>query len=249
MRKIIFNADDFNITLGVSLGIVKANQAGVVRSTSVMVNLPGLDQSLALAKKSSLDLGLHMNLTFGKPVLPPDAVPSLIDDKGYFLRKPAVLKEKMRIEEAKLEAEAQIARARKEGIMLSHIDSHHHSHLLEYLIDVYEEIAKKEGIPLRSNDLEMSEKFKSRGLKTPDNFIVDFYGDENINMEKLKEILKNLPDGTTEVMCHPGFMDAGIQHISSYNYQRVKELEVLVNPELENYLNSLSIVVIGYKDL
>lgn len=249
MRKIIFNADDFNMTFGVCLGILRAIQLGVVRSASIMVNLPGLEECLSLARGLSLDLGLHINLTFGKPVLPAEKVPSLVDSLGNFWRKPVILKEKMRIEEAGLEIEAQLARAKEYKIPVSHIDSHHHSHTLEGIIDIYTDIAKREGLAARSNDSIMCRNFKEMSLKTPDNFIDSFYGEQNVSLENLKEIIRNIPDGISEVMCHPGFVDSGLELISSYTYQRMKELEALINPELIKFLSSLNIEFIGYRDI
>src|SRR3972149_1037605 len=84
---LIVNADDFNLTEGVSRGILEAHRHGLVTSTTVMVNLPCLTQSRDLARDApGLGLGLHLNLTFGPPALPPGRVPSLVDGDGRFIR-------------------------------------------------------------------------------------------------------------------------------------------------------------------
>ena len=84
---LIVNADDFNLTEGVSRGILEAHRRGIVTSTTVMVNLPGLEQSRSLARQAPrLGVGLHLNLTFGPPVLPAREVPSLVDDSSRFNR-------------------------------------------------------------------------------------------------------------------------------------------------------------------
>jgi len=47
--KVIFNADDFGLTTGVNNGIVQAFRHGVVRSTTLMVDMPGESHAVALA--------------------------------------------------------------------------------------------------------------------------------------------------------------------------------------------------------
>ena len=89
-RMLIVNADDFNRSPGVSRGIVEAHEKGIVTSTTVMVNLPGLRASLDLLRGyPRLGVGLHVNLTFGSPVVPAEQVPSLVDAEGRFWSDPA----------------------------------------------------------------------------------------------------------------------------------------------------------------
>ncbi len=86
-RWLIVNADDFNLTDGVSRGILEAHRSGIVTSTTVMVNLRGLETNRALAQAHShLGLGLHLNLTFGPTILPRGKVLTLVDDAGHFIR-------------------------------------------------------------------------------------------------------------------------------------------------------------------
>ena len=69
-KYLIVNADDFNLTEGVTRGILDGHRRGIITSTTVMVNLPGLAVSRDLARQTpGLGLGLHVNLTLGAPVL------------------------------------------------------------------------------------------------------------------------------------------------------------------------------------
>ncbi len=91
---LIVNADDFNLTPAVSRGILAAHKNGIVSSTTVMVNLPGLQENAALLDPfPSLGVGLHVNLTLGPALSPRDQVPSLVDANGQFIRDPARLAE------------------------------------------------------------------------------------------------------------------------------------------------------------
>src|SRR3954454_23441888 len=83
---LIVNADDYALSPGVSRGILEAHARGVVTSTTALVNTPGAAAALAAARAAApaLGLGLHVNLSFGRPVLSPGAVPSLVGGDGAF---------------------------------------------------------------------------------------------------------------------------------------------------------------------
>ena len=71
-RRLIVNADDFGVTEGVSRGILRAHREGLVTSTTVLASLPAQPELDAVARDSAgLGLGLHFNLTLGRPVSPP----------------------------------------------------------------------------------------------------------------------------------------------------------------------------------
>src|SRR5262245_12244550 len=98
---------------GISRGILEAHTRGVVTSTTVLVNAHGAAEALVAARSASrLGLGLHVNLSFGRPVLPSDAVPSLVDGDGRFLsgsRLLAAMKH-FRADEVQREVAAQFSR-------------------------------------------------------------------------------------------------------------------------------------------
>ena len=73
--KVIINADDFGYSEGVNQGIIRAYTQGVLSSTTVLANLVKVGDllkitNLSQASKSPLGIGIHLNLTFGKPSLP-----------------------------------------------------------------------------------------------------------------------------------------------------------------------------------
>jgi predicted glycoside hydrolase/deacetylase ChbG (UPF0249 family) len=72
MKRLIINADDFGLTPGVTRGILDAHLNGVVTSTSAMMNSPHIADSLAAAQDApKLGMGVHLVLTWGKPMLTP----------------------------------------------------------------------------------------------------------------------------------------------------------------------------------
>ena len=86
-KKLIINADDLGLSRGITDGILVAHQEGVLTSASLMVNQPATEYAVKrLESAPKLDVGIHLNLCQGFPVLPPEQVPSLVGTDGRFLR-------------------------------------------------------------------------------------------------------------------------------------------------------------------
>ena len=91
MRQLIVNADDFGLTEAVSSGILDAHRNGIVTSTTLMANGEAFDAAVAMSRRAPrLGIGVHLNLTSGKPVSPAQRIPSLIDRRGrlHWSRRP-----------------------------------------------------------------------------------------------------------------------------------------------------------------
>lgn len=241
---LIVNADDFNLTPAVSRGIVTSHREGIVTSTTAMVNLPGLEENLALlVHVPSLGVGLHVNLTLGPPVSPPNEVPSLIDEKGQFIRDPKGLAARARLEEVARELAAQ--RERFDRVFPrapTHVDSHHHVHHLEPLDQLFLDSCRRWGLPLRSANSSLREKARSLEIPTPDHFLGDVSEAPYWSEENLSATLESLPEGVTELMCHPGYWEDSII-TSSYSTQREGELKALCSPHLPPILDTRGIVL------
>lgn len=86
MRKLIITADDYGMSKEVNEAIEKCVEAKVVLSTNVMANMKYCSVASELKKKFPyLSVGIHYNFTVGKPVLPAEEVPTLVNNKGEFL--------------------------------------------------------------------------------------------------------------------------------------------------------------------
>src|SRR3712207_3044026 len=92
LRQLIVTADDFNLSEGVSRGILAAHQHGIVTETSVMVNLGDLQRAASLLLEAPrLALGLHLNITRGRPLAASSAVAVLLGPDGHFRGSPQAL--------------------------------------------------------------------------------------------------------------------------------------------------------------
>lgn len=161
MKRLIVNADDFGRAPGVNRGILEAHRDGIVTSTTIMINLDSAAAGLAQAQADAPDLGigLHLNLTAGKPISAPEQVPSLVDENGLFYHVAGWGQrfDTFDPDHIRREIEAQVNRfIALAGHPPDHLDAHHHSTYfhpagLRTMLDV----AERFNIPLRSAGIDV----------------------------------------------------------------------------------------------
>lgn len=241
MRRLIVNADDFGRAPGVSRGIVEAHRAGIVTSTTLMVNLPwSRDASDLATSVPALGVGLHLSFCYGEPLA--SDVPSLLGPDGQLERDLKRLRASLLLEDVEREARAQLERFRKlTGRNPTHLDSHQHVHAWPAVRDVLAQIAQENDLPLRAVDADHRAALRRAGVRTTDHFAGDFFAPGSMTVERLMDVLNNLPDGTTELMCHPGYDDAHLAD-SSFRAEREAELILLCRPDVRELLETVALV-------
>ncbi|GAB2532649.1 chitin disaccharide deacetylase [Gracilibacillus alcaliphilus] len=231
--QVLFNADDFGLTKAVSKAIIQAHHNGVVSSTTLLMNGKAVDYAASLAKQvPSLDIGVHLTLTFGKPLTA--STTNLTDEQGYFKwTKHFQTMEPPDLMEVKQEWRAQIEAFKQTGLTLHHLDSHHHIHGWLPLKQVIVELAVEYQVPVRCVD-----SLQDRpDLLLTEALWLDFYGDR-VN-ENLFNELRKQPYSSVEVMTHPGFANEELAAVSSYTYNREKELDVLCSMTVPDWVTLL----------
>jgi hypothetical protein len=152
-RRLIVNADDYGRSPGISRGILEAHRDGIVTSTTVMINQPGIEAHLQAALEyPALGLGQHLVFTQGCPVLPHRSVPSLVNRRGVFLDHHTLWAqpERVSLEQLELELTAQIERfTAQAGRPPDHLDCHHFVHLHPPFFRIYVDLASHFNLPLR----------------------------------------------------------------------------------------------------
>lgn len=248
------NADDFGYTAGVTRGIVRAHREGIVTSTTLMANAPDSEGAARAARaQPSLDVGVHLVVTYGEPLVPADRVPSLVGPDDRFPRVSDLLRAgRPRAEEALVEYRAQFARATELlGRAPSHIDTHHWVHDLPPLEEAVLALAKETGAAARSHDGRQRARFRDAGVRTPDRFVREFQHSGAIHLEALLDVLERLAEdgGVAELMCHPGEPDEALLRGSTYGRERGVELETLTDPLVRDAVERLGIELIPYRAL
>jgi hopanoid biosynthesis associated protein HpnK len=284
MKKLIVNADDFGLTAGVNRAIIEGHTRGIVSSATLMANMPAFDDAVRLAKEHpSLGVGLHFNLTQGRPVAEAARVRSLLDDRGEFRgTTTALLKRalagRVNNQEIAVELQAQIEKALNAGLRLTHVDSHKHSHALPQVCDAIIATIAAYGINAArlprehwrfdrsANSFSLiyqslgalgiaqlcrigETKLRRAGVKTPG----AFFGVARTGCwakEWLIGLIENLPEGVSELMCHPGYDDNELGGVKTrLRGSRVNELRLLTDPDVAAKLKEQGVRLINFSGL
>ncbi len=248
MRKLIINADDLGLTPGCNEGIVRAMTAGLVTDTTLIINTAHAADAVVRLKAAGLAAGLHLNLTYGRPLLLGRDVPSLVDAAGGFHRPVNRVVAVCEPQEAERELTAQVDRFLSTGLTLTHLDSHHHAHSYPELLDVAIGLARRLGVPLRQTGPAVRARIVAFGIPTPDAFSDAFYG-PGATADNLRTIIAGHGDGVLEIMCHPATDDDLLPQTSSYSAERQRELAILTDPAMKDFVVAQGIELVGFAAL
>ena len=289
MRSLIVNADDLGWTEGVNRGIADAHRNGIVTSASLLANGAAFDDAVKTAGQlPGLGVGVHLNLSDGRPAAPPREVTSLLNEVGEFSGGPQSLLLRLtagRVDPGEVEKEwdAQIQKVRAAGIRPTHLDGHKHVQMLPGLFAIALRLAKKHGIeamrvsheasPLRTalsegnrgSKVALKQGVEARGLKllargaremaersgiSTADYFCGIAQTGVLRKAGVLQLLRNLPEGTTELMCHPGYADQDLRDSATRLQQsRQTEVEILTDPEIRKSVAELGIRLINYEGM
>ena len=229
-RTLIVNADDFGRSPEITAGILRAHTDGIVTSASAMVRYPAAEPALrAAAEHPRLGVGLHLDLGEW----------ALRDGDWVQVYDVVDLNDAAAVER---EARAQLERFRTlAGREPTHIDSHQHVHRHLAAADVAARLAADLSVPLREH---------TPGIW----YCGDFYGrfsesrpyPEGVTPTALVSLIENLPDGVTELGCHPGedgVIDEG------YGAERSVELRTLCDVRVAEAIARAKVTLASFTDV
>jgi len=229
-KYLIVNADDFGLSQGVNRGIIQAAEQGILTSASLMVRQPAAAEAAAYAREHlNLSVGLHLDLG------------EWFYQQGEWLPLYSVVSTQ---DMAAVSGEVWRQFTQFQKLLdrpPTHIDSHQHVHRDEPARSIVQNLAQRFGVPVRE---------QTSGIF----YCGHFYGQDAENqtmpdalsVAALKSILASLPDGFTELGCHPGY-DDGLA--TAYRTERALEVETLCSPEIRRTLAELRIELCSFKSL
>ncbi len=273
MKRLIVNADDFGLAESVNLGIVKAHNDGIVTSTSLLAGGKGAEHAAALAKENpALGVGVHLCVTLDRPVSPPKKIPSFAMDGrlpgGPMQFAMGLFSGRIKKHEIEAELRAQIERALALGIRPTHIDGHQHLFMLGPVFEIAASLAHEYGIkavrypvgpwdglycPARTMEKFILEsmaksqlkRLDASGLKRPDHFFgVPETG--RMDAERLLRIVERLPEGTSEIMCHPGLENPSLAKEINWGYGWKTELDAVTDGRVKEIVKTKGIGLINF---
>jgi predicted glycoside hydrolase/deacetylase ChbG (UPF0249 family) len=261
LKFLITNADDFGYTRDVNDGIIHAHREGILTATTLMATGAAFDHAVELALANpSLDIGVHLVLV-GSDGFPP-TVAQLIQQ---------IARRRIRIYD---ELAAQVRKVQNAGLHPTHLDSHKHTHLLPPVLAAVARIASEFQIPWvrRPFDLPMhaggvpwSRRAASKtlgfaragfhrvltrhGCRTTDHF-AGFQITGHYDAAELARLIRALPDGVTEFMCHPGFCTAELQASRTrLKESRRRELDALTSGEVRAAIEESNVKLARYAEI
>ncbi len=269
MIQLIINADDLGLHPQIDQGIFKAHTEGIVTSASLLVTAPNTAIAVRQANQIQLALGLHFCLTNHLPPAAPPKDIRWLAPGGRFRGSwaelsTAWLMQLIPADEVVIELRAQIARAKELGAQIDHLDTHQHLHLLPGISKIVDEVARELRLPVRwplenpgiewlahPRSAIKSSILGSLARLTPPGRAqrVRAYGvfeSGRLTEKALLRLLRQLPDGPSEIVTHPGENPAIVESDPSWRYDWEKELKTLTSPGVAAEIDRLGISLTTY---
>lgn len=277
-RRVVINADDLGFAPGVNRGIIEAFEAGTLSSASMMVNTPAFGAAAALVRDRAhtLGVGLHFNLLTGSPL---SVAPTLCDPRtGNFFSLATLAQRsfagRVSADDVRRECDAQLAALRAEGIGITHLDSHRHTHALPGILPAVVASARAAGVRVVRRPIDVvapSEPVVTakvlvlraswaaavRGVAPEDRAMltgspnfrgIALQGAPDVE-HRLLMMLDRLPPGDTEIMMHPGYDDAVLAAQDPYRLEREREVGALNSLALCERLDRGDIKLVRFDQL
>jgi predicted glycoside hydrolase/deacetylase ChbG (UPF0249 family) len=261
LKQLVVNADDFGFTRDVNAGIITAHRDGILTSTTLMATGAAFDDAVALARENpSLDIGCHLVLVGSEPY--PATVAGLIGD---------LVRRRIRVYD---ELRAQIEKVIAAGIAPTHLDTHKHTHLLPPVLKAVARLSDEFRIPwvrrpfdfpMQAAGVSWTRRAASRGagylrrrfkrvLDTHRCRMTDHFAGFRITGQyhaaELAMLIRSLPEGATEFMCHPGYCTDELRAARTrLKESRVQELKALTSPLVRQALIEQSVQLVSYSEL
>jgi hopanoid biosynthesis associated protein HpnK len=215
------------------------------------------EDAVARARRlPGLRVGLHLVLVEGRPVLPAERVPDLVDGQGFFRQnmvragvdfffRPAVRRQ------LAAEIEAQFQAFAATGLALDHVNAHKHFHLHPTIARLMLESGRRHGaramrVPLEPVSIlsqieggarhrtgivgpwarRLRRRLGKAGMTTPDQ-VFGLAWSGAMTAPRLAGILAHLPEGLTEIYLHPA--TAGGFRWAAPGYRYAEELAALTD--------------------
>lgn len=269
MSRLIINADDFGYSAAVNRAVADLHGAGLVTSASLLVNMPHSEEAAAMVRDlPGLSVGVHLNLTVGRPLLPVRRVPSLVNEEGSFWPAP-VLYGRMLTggfdwQEAAMELGAQVEWALARGLRLDNLDSHMHFHMLPAARRLTLQLAQRYDVPAWRSPAVLSTLTplnlwadslatppKRSQLLAPDYLLsLQQWGERLLTDRRLARLLSR-PGVLTELIVHPG--SAADEELPVPDQltgdRRQEEVDLVMSAGFRAWIQRLQLELVGFGDI
>jgi hypothetical protein len=251
---LIIRTDDVGMSHSVNMAMQRLVSTGLPVSVSVLFACPWYQEAVEILKQHpNVSVGIHLalnsewkNYRWG-PVAGRSAVPSLVDEDGYFFPSAdALYQHNPSVAEVEREFRAQIDRALRSGLKIDYVD-YHMGTATKYpeFRALTERLAQEYGFG-------MSEYFGEAG-DAP-----QYFAAPAKKIDSLLVMIDRLKPGINLVVTHVGIDDAELgalldmntdQPLPDMSKNRQGELTALTSPRFSAALKARNVVLLTYRDL
>ncbi len=279
-RVIFFHSDDLGMHHDANVGTIRSIEEGVVTSASTMMPCSWVPMWAEWMRENpDFDNGVHLTLTSEwknyrwAPVAGAENVPSLVDPDGYLWRSVAEVVQYGDPDHVEMEIRAQIAKARRMGLPVTHLDSHMGTLFAspEFLAR-YVKVGIEEQIPimmmgghmeyLTSENperaalapmlREVAQQVWDAGLPLLDDLQTDPTGAARDVEDKRADIIKRLREmrpGVTMLIVHCTDPSPVFSKISGSGPNRLSDTEVMSDPEIRKVIEEEGLILTTWREL
>jgi len=272
---ILPHVDDAGMSHPSNQGAIESVERGVATSWSVMMPCPWVPEIAEyLREHPDVDSGLHLTLTsewrryrWG-PVAGQPQVPGLVDLEGCLWRSVPEVVRHATAAEVDREIRAQVARAQRMGLPITHLDSHMGTLFARPdFFERYVQLGIELGIPIlmpsgrgiytqkeHGEEARQLAPYVARVWNSGLPIIDDVHttsGDwlPDRKTERLIELLEMLPPGITEIIFHASKPTEEFPLITSSSESRRADLRALTDPRVEAVIRERGIHLTTWKEL
>lgn len=278
MQKIIITADDYGMCDAVDKAIDAGIENGMITTTNVMLNMDSLDSARTLRSRyPHVSVGIHWNVTTGRPVLPASEVPSLVDENGVFwsiaVFKKRFSKGLIAIDELTSELEAQCARFEEACGKPDYWNTHENSALHLKSFRIFAAVAQKHGVTATRTfqrgpyydkvNLSFKQNLREflvkhffhlwfsrirKSFTMPLARVVSFDKYSKLEGDYLLDALCRDGRDYIEVVVHPS-ITAEHEYFGNISQQRVEEYRLVSSPEIKQKYVDRGIEFVSFSEL
>lgn len=252
VRRILIRADDLGYSRAVNYGIYDSVHSGIINNVGVMVNMPFTEHGLELLKDEDIDIGLHTDVSNGRPISDPNKIPSMVDAQGKFISSKVYRKnygkpDFVNLNDAVTEVEAQYKRFLElVGKQPTYFEGH--AVMSDSFIKALHIVGEKYDLPVLDFKFEGNKPVKFKE-KTQFKFYMNSMKPNYDPRAELKEAIEHSEDRVIPmIVCHPGYLDQYILNTSSLTIPRTQEVKMAMDPEVKRQIQLEGIHLLRYSE-
>lgn len=249
----------------------------MLTAASLMVAAPAAQDAVERARRlPKLAVGLHVVLVEGRPALPPEQVPDLVDKKGWFREdmvgsavdmffRPHVRRQLL------AEVTRQFELFAETGLKLDHVNAHRHFHLHPTILGAILKVGRRYGMNAARAPLEPRSVLEAvePGVRVPPALVTEpwaklvrarlhaagvltpdqvfgLHWSGHMTAARLAGVIERLPEGLSEIYLHPAVNDRFEAAAPGCAY--ADEFAALIDPAVIEAVRARGVTLGGFAD-